>query len=303
MDLDPDGYNDGPDAGHTPPEDSDADPTLSPSYLASILDLDYPSQSNLPFLPASSSSSYNPAGPSPINLGSGLPAASVQSLGGYSLLSHPEQELANSNDEEEAPVNAIHLALYAMSSQGTTDPFLYPPIDDPGEDFLQGEFIDAPGTVSLQFQGLQNLQASQGYDSDDESLPDAIAGPPPQPSQDPLPPPSIALDLNHPNPNTLGTEHLQLFLFLRRWVFASYIRPTPDLNEVEAQACHPEKVVRYKDLEADSCDMQGLNWSRMGTTRQTARAQRLVTYKNYVNRPQSDVWKVSSRDTRPHSCE
>lgn len=101
------------------------------------------------------------------------------------------------------------------------------------------------------------------------------------------------LQLSNPNPAILGSENLGLVDFLRDWAhrdcFASPARPRPlRLDQVYRQASAPVPDMTYADLRGDECDLQGLDWAAMQTTRRDARVRRRHTYKNYVNRPGSD---------------
>ncbi|KAJ2898808.1 WD domain-containing protein [Zalerion maritima] len=161
-----------------------------------------------------------------------------------------------------------------------------------------GHSVNPTGAaVSVQLQQLQNLQAIQEPDSDEENLeggdndddePSIPAPMPPPPPQIPL---HAMLGLSQSNINTLGPDNPSFLLFLRRWIYSPRVRTQPILEQVEAQADEPERVVHYGSLEGDKCDMQGINWHEMGTTRRDARLQRRRTYRNYVNRPNSDCWE------------
>lgn len=163
----------------------------------------------------------------------------------------------------------------------------------PGPDLVpsappnQVQSVNSPSIVShqLQLSHTFNLQDHQdeGLDAENE---DQLS----TPSQPPIPPQH---GLSFPNPNSLSPENPQLFMFLRRWAHAPYTYPVPYLYEVAAQEGLPERVISNDDLKGDQCDMQGLNWAAMGISRKHARARRMTTYKNYVNRPRSDDWQVS----------
>lgn len=107
--------------------------------------------------------------------------------------------------------------------------------------------------------------------------------------------------LSNPNPSILGSENLGLIDFLRSWAYRHQFGPPnarprspPLLQEVLKEARTEVNEVRYSDLDGDRCDFQGLDWSAMQTTRETARRRRRMTYKNYVNRLGSDNCSVSS---------
>lgn len=105
------------------------------------------------------------------------------------------------------------------------------------------------------------------------------------------------------NPSVLGLENLGLFDFLRGWAAQRHFGAIsglggPDLQHVLYQESLRRKEVSYEDLKGDYCDFQGLNWKAMGTTRKAARSRRRYTYRNYVNRQDSDKWNVSSHAIR-----
>lgn len=101
------------------------------------------------------------------------------------------------------------------------------------------------------------------------------------------------------NPSVLGLENLGLFDFLRGWAAQRHFGAIsglggPDLQQVLYQESLRRKEISYNDLKGDYCDFQGLNWRAMGTNRKVARSRRRYTYRNYVNRQDSDKWNVSS---------
>jgi hypothetical protein len=108
---------------------------------------------------------------------------------------------------------------------------------------------------------------------------------------------------------TLPPANPGLEQFLRLWAYARpnrlpygrdragypWMGPVQQLLEKEIHQ------VRYADLRGDYHDMQGIDWRRMDVTRTEARERRLDQYKNYVNKPSSDAWRVSEwlRRRRP----
>lgn len=118
-------------------------------------------------------------------------------------------------------------------------------------------------------------------------------------------PPEDDLDgpllISNPNPTVMGFENPGLIDFLRHW--AHQARMSSPLASMRFYAPLPEDIrrqarasldqVTYDMLHGDYCDMQGMNWTAMGTTRRHAREQRRATYRNYVNQPGSDQWHVS----------
>ncbi|CEJ81688.1 hypothetical protein VHEMI01804 [[Torrubiella] hemipterigena] len=104
------------------------------------------------------------------------------------------------------------------------------------------------------------------------------------------------------NPTVLGLENLGLFDFLRGWAAQAHFGIAsglggPNIHEVLRQERVNRREISYDDLRGDRCDFQGLDWLSMGTTRSAARSRRQYTYRNYVNRQDSDKW-----NTRHCSC-
>ncbi|KAJ9157711.1 WD domain-containing protein [Pleurostoma richardsiae] len=109
--------------------------------------------------------------------------------------------------------------------------------------------------------------------------------------------------LSNPNPTTLGPDNPGLFEFLRHWAWQSrgsgFARERgryPWLPQINEQASEYISHVQYCDLDGDRCDFQGIDWEDLGITRAEARQRREITYKNYVNIIQSDVWEPSLPD-------
>ncbi|KAJ4272271.1 hypothetical protein NW762_000982 [Fusarium torreyae] len=118
---------------------------------------------------------------------------------------------------------------------------------------------------------------------------------PPMPFMDP---PEGPGPLSNPNPTMLGSENLGLFDFLGNWAYQAHMATflsAPRVNapcprDLRRQANEQIHEIRYDDLRGDECDMQGLDWESMDTTRRYARQIRSATYKNYVNKEGSDRW-------------
>lgn len=112
--------------------------------------------------------------------------------------------------------------------------------------------------------------------------------------QTPMPDNFLPLQPSNPNPTILGSSNLGLVDFLRFWALNSCFPSAsrhfvPHLLEVYAQARARVDDVSYADLRGDECDLQGIDWTAMETTRKAARARRRLTYNNYVNRSGSDM--------------
>ncbi|CCC10190.1 unnamed protein product [Sordaria macrospora k-hell] len=72
--------------------------------------------------------------------------------------------------------------------------------------------------------------------------------------------------------------------------------PYPRPSRIADLGAQKLSQTRYTDLAGDQCDFQGVNWERLGVTRQEARQRRLLTYRNYVNVPESDRWHENCPD-------
>ncbi|KAF9770062.1 hypothetical protein IL306_012434 [Fusarium sp. DS 682] len=121
----------------------------------------------------------------------------------------------------------------------------------------------------------------------------------------PLPAGLLGLPLlSNPNPTMLGSENMCLFDFLSHWAYQARSASCRSASRVNApcpegisrQADAHVREVRYEDLHGDDCDMQGLNWKSMNTTRKYARQMRCATFKNYVNKQGSDRWSPHMLD-------
>ncbi|KAI0898253.1 YVTN repeat-like/Quino protein amine dehydrogenase [Annulohypoxylon nitens] len=103
--------------------------------------------------------------------------------------------------------------------------------------------------------------------------------------------------LSNANPMSLGPENPHVMQFLELWEWSNQADITlranntvPTFREIRrlARECPPR--VEYQELRGDEYDFQGINWRRLGVTRNIARRRRMATFHNYVNRPASDVW-------------
>ena len=110
---------------------------------------------------------------------------------------------------------------------------------------------------------------------------------------DDLPP----VQLSNTNPNVLGSQNHDLASFLRMWAshvhdFSRFELPQPRLGQALSQCRNNPRRIEYHDLAGDLCDLQGLNWAAMGTTRAAARARRRRKHHNHTNRSGSDKLMV-----------
>jgi hypothetical protein len=169
-----------------------------------------------------------------------------------------------------------------------------------------------PVTSSFYYISQSSLSPSTVADSD--LIMDAVPPPAPwditpgdntaEPPQIQIPEPVTPIGLpfiSNPNPAMFGSENLGLVDFLRHWAYQARFASSslaPRLNapcpeDIRRQAQETPREIRYDDLLGDRCDMQGLDWDSMNTTRRYARQRRNDTFKNYVNKEGSDRWSVS----------
>ncbi|CAJ2501706.1 Uu.00g045590.m01.CDS01 [Anthostomella pinea] len=114
---------------------------------------------------------------------------------------------------------------------------------------------------------------------------------------------------NHPpgltsaNPGALGPENPNVHDFLELWR-EHYVQTTglrilgPPPDDIDSLADPCRQRVEYRHLKGDEHDIQGINWQRMGITRDTARKCRLRTFQNYTNKPGSDARKYCPEPDR-----
>lgn len=106
---------------------------------------------------------------------------------------------------------------------------------------------------------------------------------------------------SNPNATALSPENYDLPDFIRLWAWqngawqgvARERGRWPWSARIDPQMSRPISQVDYMDLEGDKYDVQGIDWEDLGVTRAEARERRFLTYKNYVNIPDSDRWQVS----------
>lgn len=106
-----------------------------------------------------------------------------------------------------------------------------------------------------------------------------------------------ALPLSNPNHLTLGPDNFSLVDFLRSWARLGRSRDGHIVPGIEGiNALIGEKGTNrthFGQLRGDERDFQGLDWTKVGVPRSSARDRRRATYKNYVNKVGSDKWHVS----------
>lgn len=164
----------------------------------------------------------------------------------------------------------------------------------------------APG--SAEFPSANNSEASPpasvqptgSIETDEETdngLAEQSGGTNPWPSDD-------SQQQNQTDPVIYGSVNMALGEFLQSWAHANRVQTTEQTHDlrfevpliskkVDNEVGRKVEEIRYQDLHGDQCDLQGLNWSYMGTTRTIARARRRASYRNYVNVFGSDSLHVS----------
>ncbi|PNP43764.1 hypothetical protein TGAMA5MH_04045 [Trichoderma gamsii] len=176
-----------------------------------------------------------------------------------------EDEMMSDEESQAPPTSVPSLAHY-----------LHPSDQLPLPANMPQELLDEALNILLQ----NPLSADElSLDEDEEQM-----------LHDPFPPPHMS----NPNPSILGSENYGLVDFLRSWAYGnvplmSLRLPRPGIRRVLKQANSGVERVHYRDLRANGCDMQGLDWDSMNTARYYAREIRRQTYRNYVNRPGSDI--------------
>lgn len=191
-----------------------------------------------------------------------IPSAAQQALAGHYSLPHPEQL------QQPQPTPHQHTTQSHHTQQHDTQPHAPQPQTQPHV---------------LAIPSLANLPPLPHPPSDWAPLPPML--------DDPMP--DIAI--SNANPAILGSENFGLIDFLRDWSYQGRLgrgarSQPPNYEQVWRHAQADIDEVEYSDLKGDECDVQGMDWSAMETTRQAARLRRQHTYSNYVNRLGSDKW-------------
>ncbi|ROT39710.1 WD40 repeat-like protein [Sodiomyces alkalinus F11] len=155
----------------------------------------------------------------------------------------------------------------------------------------------------------QGAPAAESAAGDHDDLPQGDFDVPLPPLDETIPPleangdddfgedPGTQIFLGSPQPNSLAPQNSPLDHFLKFWAataacFGSAGRmKAPWLSQVNEQLSEPCRRVTLEQLCGDERDVQGLNWAGMGITRLDARERRLLTYKNYTNKPGSDDYQ------------
>ncbi|KAK1246835.1 hypothetical protein MKX08_000637 [Trichoderma sp. CBMAI-0020] len=195
--------------------------------------------------------------------------------GEYDVDEDDEDEMMSDDEESHAPPTSIPSLAH----------YLHPSDQLPLPDNMPQQLLDEALNILLQ----NPLSADElSLDEDEEQM-----------LLDPFPPPHMS----NPNPSILGSENYGLVDFLRSWAYGnvplmSLRLPRPGIRRVLKQANSGVERVHYRDLRANGCDMQGLDWDSMNTARYYAREIRRQTYRNYVNRLGSDSY-VEAKDKIP----
>ncbi|KAI3328880.1 WD40 repeat-like protein [Xylariaceae sp. AK1471] len=104
----------------------------------------------------------------------------------------------------------------------------------------------------------------------------------------------------NPNPGILTPDNHNSVGFLRYWRLLKGRGELKDIRETprnESSAANVERPrITYEELKGDEYDLQGINWQPIGVTRSSARKCRIRTFRNYTNKPHSDVWNTSTPD-------
>ncbi|KAI1382108.1 YVTN repeat-like/Quino protein amine dehydrogenase [Hypoxylon crocopeplum] len=109
--------------------------------------------------------------------------------------------------------------------------------------------------------------------------------------------------LSNANPMSLGPENPHAMQFLELWEWQSHadvqlraMGPVPSRRQIHRLARNCPPRVEYGQLRGDEYDFQGISWRDLGVTRHAARCRRMASFRNYVNRPNSDSLLNSSAD-------
>lgn len=103
--------------------------------------------------------------------------------------------------------------------------------------------------------------------------------------------------------NSLTPVNHDLKQFLITWLVDPRLQQRPTETGIKCQMGKTVTRVRYQDLYGDRCDLQGIDWTAMGVTRQQARDQRTKTFRNYVSLRGSDKWATTHKNMMPWTCE
>ncbi|KAH8736750.1 hypothetical protein BGZ61DRAFT_524990 [Ilyonectria robusta] len=193
----------------------------------------------------------------------------------------------------------------------------HPPPSDEDDD----DQVPDPGSLNYLHPFAFHIPAMEGAGLIMDVPPPLGWAPPPtnapqnqQPAPQLAPPANDVWDdgplVSNPNPTMLGSENLGLIDFVRNWAIQARMASSqstarsnaPCPHSIREQATRQIDEVRYSDLQGDACDMQGIDWAAMGTTRSHARKRRYLTYRNYTNKEGSDRWTPLVRDVKipPH---
>ncbi|KAI0539721.1 quinon protein alcohol dehydrogenase-like superfamily [Xylaria digitata] len=106
--------------------------------------------------------------------------------------------------------------------------------------------------------------------------------------------------LTNANPGTLMPDNPNSFNFLRLWQWQKSHNQLKEItgiphNEISITKLERPRVI-YEDLKGDEYDLQGINWQALGVHRSSARKCRARTFRNYINKADSDSWDASIPD-------
>lgn len=232
--------------------------------------------------------------------------------------SHLEDyDLEMSDSDGGAPLDDIIAAAHTVSTVPQLVFQGHPPPPDEDDD----DQVPDPGSLNYLHPFAFHIPTLEGAGLIMDVPPPLGWAPPPtnapqnqQPAPQLAPPANDVWDdaplVSNPNPTMLGSENLGLMDFLRNWAIQARISSpmsvarayAPCPHSIREQATSQIDEVRYSDLRGDSCDMQGIDWAAMGTTRSHARERRYLTYRNYTNKEGSDQWTVSIYPVLSRTC-
>lgn len=180
----------------------------------------------------------------------------------------------------------MHGSVFGQQPGGMT-PFAEPLGPQGQFPWTTTQLNNAETTVNPATMAQNALEAQDQIDEENDTDP-------------PLPPP---VPQSNPFFGPLGPDNPGVLDFLTYWArlgdFSPNLRSAgsrvPSVHEVTREANQRRSAVRFDELLGDERDFQGLDWKQMGITRKAARERRLLIYRNYVNAPGSDKWRVSSR--------
>jgi hypothetical protein len=240
---------------------------------------------------------HEPYGVANINHPQSVPNAfAIPSASSGSMSQGEENDTDNDVDMENAttahaPVLPFHLADLPANETAGAAPAAF------GASPGSAEFPSANNSEASPPAIVQSTGSIETDEETDNGLAEQSGGTNPWPSDD-------SQQQNPTDPVIYGSVNMALGEFLQSWAQANRVQTTEQNHDlrfevpliskkVDNEVGRKVEEIRYQDLNGDQCDLQGLNWSYMGTTRTIARARRRASYRNYVNIRDSDSLHVS----------